>query len=134
MRNVLRSCILLLAAWGLVALAGCTTPISAAQNSLPDYPQIHVQGYWTQAWTRFDVPKPVRVGSGQLMVAVNVRNLTDDDLLLDYQYSFTRGGIQVEEPSGYMNIRIPRKGRSQIQFTSLTANVDDFELNCRFRK
>ncbi len=127
-----------LAALALVAcmgLAGCDDPISGNQDTFSEYPQVRMNSYWLQQHT--DVQRPIitRVGAGQINVQIPIRNKDDAELIIDYQYRFlTKAGAEVESRSGWHNLRIPRKGVATIQFTSMTAMADDFDVQIRYRK
>jgi uncharacterized protein YcfL len=118
-----------------ISLAGCTDPIPAEQETLAEYPQVHVDSYSLQNDIVVQPPIPSRVGAGQLRVDIPIRNKTDSDLNLDYKYYFTdKNGVQVEHDTSWQAIRIPRKGIDQIEFTSLTPAPADFRVELRRRK
>ena len=123
----------------MLGLAGCTEMIASNQDAYVEYPQVHVDSYYLKTWTRVMPPNMQRVGNGQVSVDVPIRNLTDSDINLDYQYSFTDRGTQIDMPSSWHMITVPRKGAAHIQFSSLTTVPDtehggNFELIIRERK
>ena len=116
-------------------VGGCTDPITANQDPIMQYPQVHMESYYLQQWTRVQPPITSRVGAGQLHVTVAIRNLTDSDMGLDYKYYFTGpSGSMVENETGWKLVTIPRKGISQIEFTSLSADARDFRVELRQRQ
>ncbi len=121
---------------GLVAagmlLGGCTDTIPAYQD--PNAPlQVSMSAYWLQWYLRVTVPKPERVGAGQLKVTLQLFNATDNDLLVQYKYYFIdKNGTQVDNiDAGWETERIPPKGTHQISFTSLSAAAEDFRVTFR---
>ncbi len=118
----------------MMAVGGCTDPIPAYQDPLPDYPQVHVEAYLLQNLIRVQTPIVSHVGAGQLQVAIPVRNLADNDLQLDYIYYFydARGAL-IAPPSSRQFVQVPRKGISQIEFTSLSPAAD-FRVEIRYAK
>jgi hypothetical protein len=126
--------LVLLAATLATGMAGCTDPIPGQQDAIVTYPQVHLASHWLETWTRVQPPVVHRVGSGQLEVAVPIRNLTDEPLSVDYQYRFLRGGAEVEGRSGWQNYVIPPRGMGQITFTSMTQAIDDFDVEIRYRQ
>ncbi len=85
-------------------------------------------------WGRLKVGEPIpsRVGSGQLHIAVPIRNVTNHELVLDYRYRFfDHVGEQTQNRSGWMTFRLPPRSISQIAFTSLNSRAGDFYLNIR---
>ena len=126
--------LVLLAATLATGLAGCTDPIPGQQDAIVTYSQVHLASHWLETWTRVQPPVVHCVGSGQLEVAVPIRNLTDEALSVDYQYRFLRGGVEAEKRSGWHNYVIPPRGTGQITFTSMTQAIDDFDIEIRYRK
>jgi uncharacterized protein YcfL len=125
-----------LLAMGLVVLgmlaAGCEGPIPAWQD--PNSPlQVSLTGYGLQDKIRVVVPKPERVGAGQLKVTVQVYNTTGSDLTVDYKYQFTdKAGTPVENSNiGWEAERIPPHGYQPIMFTSMSAAAEDFRVQLR---
>lgn len=124
-----------LALAAVLMVAGCTDPIPAHRDYVARQGQIELNSYWLQTWTKVGDPVVNRVGSGQVEVTVPIRNLTDEELLLDYQYTFKNAaGAPVENTSGWHNIRIPRKGHAAITFTSMTPLPEDFHVQIRHLK
>ena len=116
---------------GLLA-AGCEGPIPAYQD--PSAPlQVSLTGYGLQDKIRVVVPKPERVGAGQLKVTVQVFNRTNSDLTVDYRYSFTdKAGTPVENSNiGWEGERLPPNGYQTITFTSMSAAAEDFRVQLR---
>ena len=111
----------------MMVIAGCNEPITADQDTIAQMPQVHLETYTLRQQVKIESIQTPRVGAGQLKVLMPVRNLTDSDLSLDYIYYFYNHGAIAEGPSSRMHIMIPRKGSSQIEFTSLTP-VDDFRV------
>ena len=130
-----RSLIGVLAAFclsGLLALTGCQGPVVPYQNTLNPFPQVHLTSYSLQGKILVNEPIVSRVGDGQLDVVIPVRNVTADDLYLEFQYSFLNAqGSQVEETSGWNTLRVPAYSMAQIHFTSLTAAAN---FNCTIRR
>ena len=124
----------LLTATLATGMVGCTDPIAGQQDAIKTYPQVHLSSHWLETWTRVQPPIVHPVGSGQIQVAVPIRNLTDEPLSVDYQYRFLRGGMEAEARSGWHNYVIPPRGMGQITFTSMTHVVDDFDVEIRYRK
>ncbi len=123
----------LLAAPMALAITGCTDPIAAWQDPIVEYPQVHVDAYSLQQRIRVQKPIATRFGAGQLQVDVPIRNLTDNDLNVDYIYYFTNArGIQIGDPVTAFQM-IPRKGIGQLEFKSMSA-VDDFRVEIRDAK
>ncbi|MEI8194673.1 MAG: DUF1425 domain-containing protein [Phycisphaerae bacterium] len=118
----------------LAGLTSCTEPISAQQDPIVAYPQVHMASHWLETWTRVQPPIVNAVGSGQLQVAIPIRNLTNDPLSIDYQYRFLNKGAEVEGRSGWHNYVIPPRGMGQITFTSMTHTANDFDVEIRYRK
>ncbi len=117
-----------------LVLMGCTDPIAAKQDPIQEYPQVHLTSYWLQTHLRVQQPIVSRVGAGQLAVQVSIRNLTDDDLSLDYKYYFMdEKGKQIQE-SGWTFVKVPRKGINAIDFTSLNFQAADFRVEIRYRE
>lgn len=123
--------LLVLTAAGLTA---CTHPIAAQQDEIQTYPQVHLTSHWLQTWTRVQPPIVHVVGSGQKEVAVPIRNLTNEYMILEYQYRFLRGGAEAEQPSTWHTIRIPPRSMGTISFTSMVTTADDFDLTIRWRR
>jgi uncharacterized protein YcfL len=116
-------------------LAACTGPIAAQQDTLTEYPQVHVDSYSLRNDVVIQPPVASRVGAGQLRVDIPIRNKTDGDLNLDYKYYFTdKNGVQVEHDTSWQAVRIPRKGIETIEFTSLTPAPADFRVELKRRK
>jgi len=129
-----KSMMLMLAA-ATLSLAACTDPIEVRSDKFSQYPQVHTESYYLKEWTRVQEPQAVRVGAGQLKVMIPIRNLTDNELQLDYIYTFTDPrGITVEGPSSRQFVRLPRKGIGQIEFTSMTATAADFRVQIFYAK
>ena len=126
-----------LLAMGLVTMgllaAGCEGPIPAYQD--PNTPlQVSLTGFGVQDDIRVTLPKPERVGAGQLKVTVQLYNRTGSDLGLDYKYFFTdKAGVQVENPiaTGWEFVKIPPRGYQAITFTSMSAAAEDFRVQLR---
>ncbi len=117
-----------------LAMSACTDPIPAYQDPLPDYPQVHVEAYLLQNLIRVQAPIVSRVGAGQLRVDIPIRNLADRDLPIDFVYYFYDArGVLIAPPSSRQFVSIPRKGISQIEFTSLSAAAD-FRVEIRYAK
>ncbi|HVT83487.1 MAG TPA: YcfL family protein [Phycisphaerae bacterium] len=122
---------LLLAAVAL-GFAGCTEKIGAYQD--PEAPkQVMITEYWLRQQIRVNVPRPERVGAGQLKVNMNVYNTTDHDLLIQYKYIFTdKNGVQVDNiGAGWESERIAPRDTHPISFTSMSAAADDFQVTIR---
>ncbi len=114
-----------------VALVGCQGPVVPYQNALNPFPQVHLASYGLQGKILVNEPIVSRVGDGQLDVVIPVRNVTSDDLYLEFQYSFlNQQGAQVEQRSGWNTLRLPSYSMAQIHFTSLTAAAN-FDCNIR---
>src|SRR4051812_15786791 len=78
-------------------LAGCMDPIPAMHNT-GAYNQVNMSDTWLQQRVVLTIPKPERVGAGQLKVTVELYNRTGDDISVDYKYFFTdKSGTQVEQ-------------------------------------
>lgn len=125
-------------ALSVLALTACTDPIRVREDKFEAYPQVQVDSYYLQTWTRLQKPKLELTGNGQLNVDVPIRNLTDSDLAIDYQYKFLRNGALHEGPSSWHELRLPRKGVGHITFSSIRpmpqAGEGDFYLIIRERK
>jgi len=130
MKSVMKTGWILAGALGL-ALCGCTAPPAAQQDPMVEMPQVHYSNYYLQTWTRIQPPSAPRVGSGQLDVSIPIRNLTNDWLIIQYQYTFLNHKMPVEGPSGWTDLRVPKKGIAYIRFTSMSAAVDDFDVEIR---
>ena len=118
-----------------VAMSGCTDPIPALEDPLPDYPQVHVEAYLLQSLVRVQKPILSRVGAGQLRVDIPIRNLADRDMQLDFVYYFyDQAGVLIAPPSSRQFLMVPRKGISQIEFTSLSGNAQYFRVEIRYAK
>ena len=116
----------------MFCLIGCHGPVVPGQDTLTAFPQVHLTSYSLQGKITIQEPIVDRVGDGQLQVVVPVRNLTGSRLYLEYQYYFlNQQGVQVEENSGWNTLRLPPYSIQQIQFTSLTALVNNFDLDIR---
>ncbi len=112
--------------------AGCDGPIPAWQD--PNSPlQVSLTGYGLQDKIRVVVPKPERVGAGQLKVTIQVANRTNSELTVDYKYSFTdKYGTPVENSNiGWEGERISPRGYQTITFTSMSAAAEDFRVQLR---
>jgi len=123
--------IALLAITGMFA-TGCTEPISAYQD--PNAPlQVTVSDYWLRQQLKVTVPRPERIGAGQLKVTVQAYNTTDSDLLVQYKYWFTdKNGVQVDNiDASWESERIAPRGYKQVTFTSLSAAAEDFRVQFR---
>lgn len=117
----------------VLAMSGCSDPIPALQDPLPDYPQVHVEAYLLQNLIRVQTPILSHVGAGQLRVDIPVRNLADRDLGIDYVYYFYDSrGVLIASPSSQF-VSLPRKGISQIEFMSLSPAAD-FRVEIRYAK
>ena len=131
--------ILLLAAVATTAglatfsLTGCTEPIAAYQDEMTQYPQIHVTSYWLQDKIRVQPPQVSRVGAGQLKVAIQIRSKWDWDLPCDYKYYFYDPAGKQTYESGWQSVKIPRKGITAFDFTSLDPAAD-FRVELRYRE
>lgn len=118
--------------FGLWAIAGCQGPVVPFQNPLNPFPQVHLASYGLQNRILVNEPIVSRVGDGQLDVVIPVRNVTADELYLEFQYRFLNGqGAQVEETSGWNTLRVPAYSMAQIHFTSLTAAAN---FDCDIRR
>ena len=116
----------------MFCLIGCHGPVVPGQDTLTAFPQVHLTSYSLQGKITIQEPIVDRVGDGQLQVVVPVRNLTGSRLYLEYQYYFlNQQGVQVEENSGWNTLRLPSYSIQQIQFTSLTALANNFDLDIR---
>jgi uncharacterized protein YcfL len=102
----------------MFCVSGCHGPVVPGQNTLAVFPQVHLASYSLQ---------------GKITIqAVPVRNMTGDRLYLEYQYYFlNHQGVQVEENSGWNTLRLPPYSVQQIQFSSLTAEAYNFDLDIR---
>ncbi len=122
------------AALSLVLLAACTGPIAAQQQVDPrtGRPQVEMHSYYLQTYLKVETPILSRVGSGQLQVSVQVQNIAENEMPIDYQYTFyDKAGNQIEQ-SGWSNLVVDRKGTQQIQFSSMSPLADDFHLEIRY--
>ena len=133
-----RTCRLSLGVWavlvsmGMFTLAGCQGPVVPNQNTVNPFPQVHLTSYGLQGKILVNEPIVSRVGDGQLDVVIPVRNVTGDELYLEFQYSFLNAqGAQVEETSGWNTLRVPAYSMAQIHFTSLTAAAN---FSCTIRR
>ena len=116
----------------LLCLTGCQGPVVPGQDTLTVFPQVHLTSYSLRGKITIQGPIVNRVADGQLQVTVPVRNMTGGRLYLEYQYYFlNQEGVQVEEDSGWNTLRLPPYSLQQIQFTSLTAEADNFDLDMR---
>ena len=126
--GVLAACCLMC----LLGMAGCQGPVIPGQNTLNPFPQVHLTSYNLQSKILVNEPIVSRVGDGQLDVVIPVRNVTADELYLEFQYSFLNAqGAQVEETSGWNTLRVPSYSMAQIHFTSLTAAAN---FSCTIRR
>ena len=124
---------LLVAAPVMLAVTGCTDPIAAWQDPIVEYPQVHVDAYSMQQRIRVQKPIATRFGAGQLQVDVPIRNLSDNDLTIDYVYYFVNErGIEIGEPQTAF-LRVQRKGIGQIEIKSMSA-VADFRIEIKDAK
>ena len=130
MKSVMKAGWILAGALGL-ALCGCTAPPAAQVDPMVEMPQVHYSNYYLQTWTRIQKPIVTPVPGAGIEVAIPIRNLTNDWLIVQYQYRFLRGGVEVEGTSGWHDLRIPKKGLAQISFSSMTAKPDDFDVEIR---
>ncbi len=129
LRGVTLAAILII---GISAMAGCQGPVVPFQNTLSPFPQVHLTSYRLQGKILVDEPITSRVGDGQLDVVIPVRNVTADNLYLEFQYSFLNAqGAQVEETSGWNTLRVSAYSMAQIHFTSLTAAAN---FDCTIRQ
>ena len=120
----------LVGAMGL-AFTSCTDPINAWQDPIVEYPQVHVDAYSMQQRIRVQKPIATRFGAGQLQVDVPIRNLTDDDLTIDYVYYFMDSkGIEIGDPQTAF-LRVQRKGIGQIEIKSMSAQAADFRVEIK---
>ena len=116
----------------LVGISGCQGPIIPGQNTLNPFPQVHLTSSNLQNKILLNEPIVSRVGDGQLDVVIPVRNVTANELYLEFQYSFLNAqGAQVEATSGWNTLRVPAYSMAQIHFTSLTAAAN---FNCTIRQ
>ncbi len=130
--QLLSGMIIAVLAVGMFAAAGCQGPVVPNQNTLNPFPQVHLASYGLQGKILVNEPIVSRVGDGQLDVVIPVRNVTADDLYLEFQYSFLNAqGAQVEETSGWNTLRVPAYSMAQIHFTSLTAAAN---FDCDIRR
>ncbi|NNM88343.1 MAG: DUF1425 domain-containing protein [Phycisphaerae bacterium] len=114
-----------------VGLAGCG-PIVPIQDNMNPYPQVELTNWNLLGKIVVREPSASRVGDGQLHIVVPLRNLTDHELYLEYQYRFLNAkGVQVEHTSGWNTVRVQAHGMTQIHFTSLTALANDFNVDIR---
>ena len=136
MKKLLPSSLLASSLLALGLLAGCQDPIPAWQN--PNAPlQVTMDNNWLQNELYVQLPKPERVGAGQLKVTLQLYNRTGDDMTVDYKYFFTdKAGNKVEDPisTGWEAERVPAHGSQSISFTSLSAAADDFRVEIRSAK
>jgi hypothetical protein len=115
----------------VAALGGCG-PVVPQRDSVSRYPQVHLTNWRYWGKLRVGEPIPSRVGGGQLHIAVPLRNTTNGELLLDYQYRFLDAhGQQIQGTSGWNTVRVPAQGMREIHFTSLSPLADDFDLDIR---
>ena len=114
-------------------LAACTGPITATQDPVDQYPQVHLTSYWLQDKIRVQPPQVSRVGAGQLKVYVEIRSRYDWDLPCDYKYYFYDANHRQTYESGWQFVKIPRKGISTIDFTSMDPAAD-FRVELRYRE
>ena len=132
MKKMLASCA---CAAMLVAIAGCTDPIAANQDTYSPFPQVSVDSYSLKFDIAVGEPVISRVGAGQLRVDMTVRNLTNNDINLDYKFYFVDvNGVQVENDKSWLSKRIPTRGMDTIEFTSLTSSAADFRVQMRRKK
>jgi len=132
--NKMLGCLVVAGAMMAAGLSGCTDPIAASQDPIQVYPQVQVDSYWMASWARVGTPVPMRVGAGQLEVAIPIRNLNDYDLQVEFQYRFkNKAGVLIEEP-GRGSVRVPRKDQAEIRFTSMTPLAEDFQVTLRYIK
>ncbi|MGC9260243.1 MAG: hypothetical protein ACP5I8_09255 [Phycisphaerae bacterium] len=116
---------------GFLTLVGCQGPVTPYQNTRTPFPQVHLTSYGLRGKILVNEPIVSRVGDGQLDVVIPVRNVTGDELYLEFQYRFLNQlGAQVEETSGWNTLRVPAYSMAQIHFTSLTAAAN-FDCNIR---
>ena len=124
----------------LLGISGCQGPVVPNQNTLNPFPrvhplnpfpQVHLTSYNLQSKILVNEPIVSRVGDGQLDVVIPVRNVTADELYLEFQYTFLNAqGAQAQETSGWNTLRVPAYSMAQIHFTSLTAAAN-FDCNIR---
>ena len=115
----------------LLGISGCQGPVIPGQNTLNPFPQVHLTSYHLQSKILVNEPIVSRVGDGQLDVVIPVRNVTADELYLEFQYTFLNAqGAQAQETSGWNTLRVPAYSMAQIHFTSLTAAAN-FDCNIR---
>ena len=119
----------------LMAVAGCTDPIAANQDTYYPYPQVSVDSYSLKYDIAVGAPVVSQVGAGQLRVDMTVRNLTNKDIDLDYKFYFVDvNGVQVEGDKSWLSRRIPTRGMETIEFSSLTSSAADFRIQMRRKK
>ena len=128
---MIRNALFGLTACVALALAGCTDPLAARQDEVAVPPQVFFTDRGLERDVVITIPQAARVGAGQLLVNVTIRNKTGSDIPLDYSYRFMSNGIEVEAPSGYHHLMLPAHGYQAIQFTSMTAQGNDFGLTIR---
>jgi hypothetical protein len=117
---------------GTLGLAGCTDPIPAMQDEIAQPPQVLMTDYLLQSRLRVTVMPPQRVGSGQLKVVVQVRNLWDSHQSVDYMYWFLdKNGARVDNQSGWQFVKVPPRGIEQFEFVSMSAAAEDFRVQLR---
>ena len=115
-----------------LGFSGCIEKIGAYQDS--QWPkQVSVSEYWLREQIRVNVPRPERVGAGQLKVNMTIYNVTDFDLLIQYKYVFTdKNGVEVDQSgAGWESERIAPRTTQHIEFTSMSAAADDFQVTIR---
>lgn len=119
----------------MVGLNGCTDPIAAKQDPLTTYPQVHMASQWLADNTRVQSVQTSIVGSGQLRVDIIIRNLTNDPLTVDYQYSFLNNrGMDMEGRHTGITTTIPPRGPASVTFTSMSSGAANFDVEFRYRK
>ena len=118
---------------GVGLLAGCNEPIPAFSDPHTAL-QVSIKDYGLQWKLRVQPPVAERVPGGQLKVSVQIYNTTEDDMPLDYSYSFTdKNGVQNEDSSmsGLHAVKIPARGYQTITFMSMTPAADNFRVYLR---
>ena len=84
----------------LLGITGCQGPVIPGRNTLNPFPQVHLTSYNLQSKILVNEPIVSRVGDGQLDVVIPVRNVTADELYLEFQYTFLNAqGAQAQETS-----------------------------------
>jgi len=117
-------------------MAGCMDPIPAMQNTYSPS-QVNMSDTWLQQRVLLTIPKPERVGAGQLKVTVELYNRTGDDISVDYKYFFTdKSGTQIDQgvQTGWEFVRVPAHGRQSFSYTSMSAAAEDFHVDLRGAK